>query len=139
MKILKQETYDQLVAKANNYDNVVNAMVSAGANAEDVNPESMLAAMEPHEREGESAADTQVVDNLNQTITQLTIERDDLRQRAETAEQRVTELEGIPAAAPVGGKNPEPGAQGASSLEEVNTSLKSKDFASRVEMVRSLI
>ena len=93
MKILKQETYDQLIAKSEKYDAVVNGMVSAGANAEEVTPEAILAAMEPGEPAAAAAgADDEVVEGLNRTITELTSERDELRQRAETAEQRIDEL-----------------------------------------------
>lgn len=142
MKILKQETYDQLIAKSANYDAVVNGMVSAGANAEEVTPEAILAAMEPGESAAAAAgADDEVVEGLKQTITELTSERDELRQRAETAEQRIDELEKVPAAEPIGGKTPPAGnAGGKSSLDEVNASLNStKDFASAVEKVRSIL
>ena len=83
MKILKQETYDQLIAKSENYDAVVNGMVSAGANAEEVTPEAILAAMEPGEPAEAAGADDEVVEGLKQTITELTTERDELRQRAD--------------------------------------------------------
>ena len=141
MKILKQETYDQLIAKSENYDAVVNGMVSAGANAEEVTPEAILAAMEPGEPAEAAGADDEVVEGLKQTITELTTERDELRQRAETAEQRIDELEKVPAAEPIGGKTPPAGnAGGKSSLDEVNASLNStKDFASAVEKVRSIL
>ena len=142
MKILKQETYDQLIAKSEKYDAVVNGMVSAGANAEEVTPEAILAAMEPGEPAAAAAgADDEVVEGLKQTITELTTERDELRQRAEIAEQRVAELEEVPAAEPIGGKTPPAGnAGGKSSLDEVNASLNStKDFASAVEKVRSIL
>ena len=141
MKILKQETYDQLIAKSEKYDAVVNGMVSAGANAEEVTPEAILAAMEPGEPAAAAAgADDEVVEGLKQTITELTSERDELRQRAETAEQRVAELEAIPAAVPVGGKTPGMNAGNASSLDEVNASLSTtKDLAVAIEKVRSIL
>ena len=141
MKILKQETYDQLIAKSENYDAVVNGMVSAGANAEELTPEAILAAMEPREPVAAAAGvDDEAMEGLNRTITELTSERDNLSQRAETAEQRVAELEGTPAAEPVGGKTPGMNAGNASSLDEVNASLSTtKDFAVAIEKVRSIL
>lgn len=133
MKVLNNSDYDKLKAAADNYQAVVDKMVEAGANADEITPESILEAMTPAENDDSSA-----VEELTTQINTLTTERDDLQQRAEKAEARVSELEALPAVEPAGGKTPKKSDTAESSLDEVNEFAKShaKDQASVIEMVR---
>ena len=135
MKILKDAQFDELSEKANNYDAIVTAMVAAGANADDIKPQSILDAMEPKD---EADGDKPDVEALNQQIKTLTSERDALKTRAEKAEQRVTELEGLPADETAGGKTPKRDENADASLDELTAYAAShnKDQASVIEMVR---
>ena len=138
MKILNDATFNDLMQKATNYDAVVNGMVASGANADDITPQSILDAMEPKDDTDDDKPD---VTALNQQIKTLTSERDSAVERAETAENRVTELEQIPGSESAGGKKPIHDGNAEPSVEEVNSYAKShqNDFASCVEKVRSIL
>lgn len=94
MKFLKDDEFASLKAKADNYDSIVNAVVAGNESltAEDVTPEVIQAAIE---NAGDNADDTlssQItqleteIQTLNETITTLTTERDNLQ--TENAELR---------------------------------------------------
>lgn len=93
MKFLKDDEFASLKAKADNFDSIVSAVVAGNESltAEDVTPEVIQAAIE-NEGEQVLANDTRIteleaeVQALNETVTTLTSERDNLN--TENAELR---------------------------------------------------
>lgn len=136
MKVLKDNQFNEMKEKAEKFDAIVAAITenSTDIKAEDITAELVIEAMTP----SEDANDSSKVEELTAQINTLTTERDALQKRAETAEARVSELEGIPAEETVGGKTPKKSDAPESSLDEVNTFAKShaNDLASVIEMVR---
>jgi len=92
MKFLKDDEFASLKAKADNYDSIVNAVVAGNDSltAEDVTPEVIQAAIENVGDNADEALSTRIteleteVQTLNDTVTELTTERDELATEAAT-------------------------------------------------------
>jgi uncharacterized protein YlxW (UPF0749 family) len=91
MKVLKDEQFASLKAKADNYDSIVNAMIAGNDSltAEDVTPEVIQAAIENEGDNADETLSTRITDletkvqTLNDSVTTLTTERDNLQTEVE--------------------------------------------------------
>jgi hypothetical protein len=92
MKFLKDEQFAELKAKADNYDSVVNAVVTGNESltAAEVTPEVILAALENEGVQADDTLSTRIIEleaevqTLNDSVTELTTERDEFAAEADS-------------------------------------------------------
>lgn len=140
MKVLTNDQFATLQAKASNYEALVNQIVESGEGltAEDVTPESILALMTPEAADA-PAENAEVMNALNDQVADLTAQLEQAVAERDALQAEVDELKELPGEvstphAPEG-KNDDD-----TSIDEVNAFVSSSDdFAACVEKVRAIL